>query len=58
MEPKYVAQGRKEILMEDRQKGRIADTQCQALLLELENNLEEKDKVFPPWLNCMRLMYN
>ena len=45
MEPKYVALGRKEILMEDRQKGRIVDTQCRALLMELENSLEEKDKV-------------
>ena len=45
MEPKYVAQGRKKILMEDRQKGRITETQCQALLIELESTLEEKEKV-------------
>ena len=49
MEPKYVAQGRKKILMEDRQKGRIADTQCQALLVELESTLQEKEKVVSFW---------
>ena len=50
-----MAQGRKKILMEDRQKKRIGDTQCQALLIELESTLEEKEKV-SFWPHFIRLI--